>query len=236
MTEPDASYTHTEHHYIRRVSWLRASVLGANDGILSTAGLVVGVASADATPSAILTAGLAGLVAGAMSMAAGEFVSVSSQADLEKADLEIEKAALRDHPEAEMEELADIYRKRGLRDDTAMEVARQLMEKDALAAHARDELGMTEIATAKPIEAAISSALSFSAGAVLPILAAVAAPAHQIAIVVAIVSLIALAVLGALSARAGGASKRKAAARVVFWGVAAMLATSLIGHLFGAVV
>lgn len=235
MAEPDTSYIYKEHHYIRRVGWLRAAVLGANDGILSTAGLVVGVAAADATPAAILTAGLAGLVAGAMSMAAGEFVSVSSQADLEQADLEIEKTALKKYPEAELEELANIYIGRGLKPETAMEVARQLMAKDPLGAHARDELGMTEIAAAKPVEAAISSALSFSTGAVLPILAAVVAPAGLIAPVVATVSVAGLGILGALSARAGGASKRRAAARVVFWGVAAMIVTSLIGRLFGAV-
>ena len=236
MTEPADSYIHKEHHYIQRIGWLRAAVLGANDGILSTASLVIGVASADASPSAILTAGLAGLVAGAMSMAAGEFVSVSSQADVEKTDLEIEKAALRDHPEAELEELSDIYIQRGLKPETAWEVARQLMDHDALGAHARDELGMTEIATARPIQAAISSALSFSAGAALPLLAAIAAPACCITLVVAVVSLISLAILGTLSARAGGASKLRAAIRIVFWGVAAMLVTGLIGKLFGTVV
>lgn len=237
MTEPANSYTHNEHHYIQRVGWLRAAVLGANDGILSTASLVIGVASADAGPGEIMTAGLAGLVAGAMSMAAGEFVSVSSQADVEKTDLEIERAALRENPEAELEELAEIYVNRGLKPETAREVAHQLTEHDALGAHARDELGMTEVAAARPVQAAFSSALSFAAGAALPLVAAAAAsPAGDITPVVAVVSLISLAFLGALSARAGGASKRRAAARIVFWGVAAMVVTGLIGKIFGTVV
>ncbi|MEZ5986965.1 MAG: VIT family protein [Hyphomonas sp.] len=234
--ESDDSYIHTEHHYFQRVNWLRAAVLGANDGILSTAGLLIGVASADATPGAVFTAGLAGLVAGAMSMAAGEYVSVSSQADLEKADLAIERAALHNHPDAELQELTEIYIGRGLTPETAREVARQLTEHDALEAHARDELGLNEVVAAKPVQAAVSSALSFSIGAILPIVAAVAAPERLITHVVAVVSLICLGILGALSARAGGASKSKAAARVVFWGVAAMLATGVIGHLFGTVV
>jgi VIT1/CCC1 family predicted Fe2+/Mn2+ transporter len=233
---PDESYIYTEHHLIRRVGWLRAAVLGANDGILSTAGLLIGVASADASTGTILTAGLAGLVAGAMSMAAGEYVSVSSQADLEKADLETERAALRKHPEAELLELTNIYIARGLTPKTAHEVARQLTEHDALEAHARDELGMSDAVAARPVQAAFSSAASFSVGAILPILAAVSAPVGQITPVVAAVSLASLAILGALSARAGGASKLRAASRVVFWGVAAMVATGVIGHLFGAVV
>ncbi|KJS26094.1 MAG: membrane protein [Hyphomonadaceae bacterium BRH_c29] len=236
MNEPADSYIHVEHHYFQRVGWLRAAVLGANDGILSTASLVIGVASADATPGAILTAGLAGLVAGAMSMAAGEYVSVSSQADLEKADIAIEKAALADHPEAELEELTDIYLKRGLNPDTALEVARQLTAHDALEAHARDELGMNDVVAARPVQAALSSAATFSIGAVLPVLAAVFSPANLLTPVVAIVSLLSLAILGALSARAGGASKSKAIVRVVFWGVAAMVVTGVIGKLFGTVV
>jgi len=236
MNEPADSYIHVEHHYFQRVGWLRAAVLGANDGILSTASLVIGVASADATPGAILTAGLAGLVAGAMSMAAGEYVSVSSQADLEKADMAIEKAALEDHPEAELEELTDIYLKRGLNPDTALEVARQLTAHDALEAHARDELGMNEVVAARPVQAALSSAATFSIGAVLPVLAAVFSPANLLTPVVAVVSLLSLAILGALSARAGGASKSKAIVRVVFWGVAAMVVTGVIGKLFGTVV
>ncbi|MAU65475.1 VIT family protein [Hyphomonas sp.] len=232
----DESYIHVEHHYFQRIGWLRAAGLGANDGILSTAGLVIGVASAEASTGAILTAGLAGLVAGAMSMAAGEYVSVSSQADLEKADLEIERAALKSHPDAELEELTGIYINRGLTPETAREVARQLTEHDALEAHARDELGMSDAVAARPVQAAFSSAASFTIGAILPILAALFAPAGLITPVVAVVSLISLAILGALSARAGGASKLKAASRVVFWGVAAMLVTGVIGHLFGTVV
>ncbi|MEZ6001972.1 VIT family protein [Hyphomonas sp.] len=232
----DDTYIHVEHHYFQRVGWLRASVLGANDGILSTAGLVIGVASAEASTGAILTAGLAGLVAGAMSMAAGEYVSVSSQADLEKADLEVERAALESHPEAELQELTDIYMQRGLTPETAREVARQLTEHDALEAHARDELGMSDAVAARPVQAAFSSAASFTIGAALPIAAAVAAPAGQITPVVAAVSLVSLGILGALSARAGGASKLRAATRVVFWGVAAMVVTGVIGHLFGTVV
>ncbi|MCA8901897.1 MAG: VIT family protein [Hyphomonas sp.] len=231
-----SSYIHTEHHNIHRVGWLRATVLGANDGIVSTASLVIGVASAEASPSAILTAGLAGLVAGAMSMAAGEFVSVSSQSDVEKADLEIEKAALKHNPEEELEELAMIYRGRGLKPETALEVARQLTAKDALGAHARDELGLTDVGQARPVQAALSSAVSFAAGAVLPLLAALVSPAHLVTPVVAVVSLITLAILGILSARAGGASRTKAVVRVVFWGAAAMLVTGLIGAAFGTVV
>nr|WP_321359017.1 VIT family protein [uncultured Hyphomonas sp.] len=234
--QSDDSYIHEEHHYIQRIGWLRAAVLGANDGILSTAGLVIGVASSSASTGAVLTAGLAGLVAGAMSMAAGEYVSVSSQADLEKADIEIERAALKSHPDAELQELTDIYKKRGLNEETAREVARQLTEHDALEAHARDELGMNEVVTARPVQAALSSAASFTAGAALPILAAAVAPLGQITPAVAAVSLISLGILGALSARAGGASKLRAASRVVFWGVAAMCVTGVIGHLFGTVV
>ena len=225
-----------EHHYSHRIGWMRATVLGANDGILSTASLMIGVASADASQSAILTAGLAGLAAGAMSMAAGEYVSVSSQADTEQADLEIEKVALRDHPEAELVELAHIYMNRGVAKDTAYDVARQLMAKDALEAHARDELGINEIVTARPVQAAVSSAVSFSAGAILPLLAGVAAPSGLVTPVVAIVSLLALVLLGILSAKAGGAHKLKAVVRIVFWGTAAMLVTGLIGAAFGTIV
>lgn len=231
-----SQYPLGEHHYSHRIGWLRATVLGANDGILSTASLMIGVASADASQSAILTAGLAGLAAGAMSMAAGEYVSVSSQADTEKVDLEIEKAALRDHPEAELVELAHIYMNRGVAKDTAYAVARQLMAKDALEAHARDELGISEIVTARPVQAAVSSALSFAAGAILPLLAGLAAPSGLVTPVVAVVSLLALVILGILSAKAGGANKVKAVMRIVFWGAAAMLVTGLIGAAFGTVV
>ncbi|MAN47045.1 MAG: VIT family protein [Alphaproteobacteria bacterium] len=225
-----------EHHYIHRIGWLRATVLGANDGILSTASLMIGVASADAGTGAILTAGLAGLVAGAMSMAAGEYVSVSSQADTEKADIEIEKAALRDNPEAELVELAHIYMNRGVHKDTAYEVARQLMDKDALDAHARDELGMSEFGAARPVQAAVSSAVSFSAGALLPLLAAVFSPDAFVTPVVGGVSMLALVILGFLSAKAGGAKRLRAVARIVFWGAAAMIVTGVIGAAFGTIV
>lgn len=230
------SYIHTEHHNIHRVGWLRAAVLGANDGIVSTASLVIGVAAADATPAAILTAGLAGLVAGSMSMAAGEYVSVSSQADVEKADMAVEKAALRDNPDEELEELAMIYRERGLKPETAMEVARQLTEHDALGAHARDELGLTDTGSAQPVQAALSSAISFSVGALLPLLAALVSPAEWVTPIVGGVSLVTLASLGALSAKAGGARKTRAVVRVVFWGAMAMVVTGVIGKIFGTVV
>ena len=225
-----------EHHYVHRIGWLRATVLGANDGIVSTASLVIGVAAAAATPSAILVAGVAALVAGAMSMAAGEFVSVSSQSDTERADLETEKAALRDYPEAELQELADIYIKRGVEPATAQAVAQQLMKHDALGAHARDELGMSDMAAARPIQAALSSAASFSAGSALPLAAAALSPHYMITPVVAAVSLASLAILGWMSASAGGASKARAVARVVFWGAAAMIVTGVIGAVFGTVV
>ena len=225
-----------EHHYIHRVGWLRAAVLGANDGILSTASLVIGVASASASTHEVLVAGTAGLVAGALSMAAGEFVSVSSQSDTEKADLATEAAAIEADPEAETRELAGIYRSRGLDADLAMQVARQLMAKDPLAAHARDELGILELTTARPLQAAISSAISFAIGAALPLLAALFAPQTHLTWIVGCVSLLALVVLGMLSAWAGGASKLRAAVRLLFWGVLAMVATGLIGQLFGTVI
>ncbi len=225
-----------EHHYMHRVGWLRATVLGANDGIVSTASLVIGVAAASATPGEVMVAGVAGLVAGAMSMAAGEFVSVSSQADTERADLATERAALRDHPQAETVELANIYEGRGLDPELAQKVAQQLMAKDALGAHARDELGITEAAAARPIQAALSSAASFAGGAALPLAAASAAPEGQLPLIVGAVSLVALAILGAVSACAGGAGMTRAVLRVVFWGALAMVATGLIGRLFGTVV
>lgn len=232
----NSSHHHVEHHYIHRIGWLRAAVLGANDGILSTASLMIGVASAADSMTATLTAGIAGLVAGAMSMAAGEYVSVSSQADTERADLETERNALRDNPQEELEELTGIYQARGVDRDTALEVARQLTRANALEAHARDELGITEIHAARPIQAAFSSAASFAVGAILPLIAAVFTTAEFVTPVVAIVSLLALAILGAVSAKAGGASKRYAVFRVVFWGAAAMLLTGVVGALFGAVV
>ncbi len=225
-----------EHHYVNRIGWLRAAVLGANDGIVSTASLIAGVASAGSDRAEILLAGVAGMAAGALSMAAGEYVSVSSQADTEKADLAREKEELERHPEEELHELARIYEERGLDPELALQVARELTEKDALAAHARDELGITEVAAARPLQAAVSSALSFSAGAALPVLSVLVAPFGSIGIIVTIVSLLTLALLGAISARTGGAPILPAVARVVFWGGFAMLATAGVGKLFGITV
>lgn len=229
-------YLPKEHHYSQRMGWLRASVLGANDGIVSTASLMIGVASADTSGAGILIAGMAGLVAGAMSMAAGEFVSVSSQADTEKADLEIERLALEKFPEEELEELTQVYIDRGVEPVTARAVAEQLSRHDALSAHARDEIGLTEVASANPVQAAWSSAASFSAGAILPLAAGALVPEGSVTLVVALVSLLALAILGWLSAKAGGAGKLRAVIRVVFWGAAAMIVTGLIGAAFGTVV
>ncbi|MFN4225011.1 MAG: VIT family protein [Hyphomonas sp.] len=230
MTPP---YPRGEHHYIHRIGWLRAAVLGANDGILSTASLMIGVAAAAASPADILIAGVAALAAGAMSMAAGEYVSVSSQADTEKADLATERTALKDYPEDELQELADIYVARGVEPATARAVAEQLTRHDALGAHARDELGMTEVAAAQPVLAALSSAASFAVGAVLPIIAAVLAPEGMVSVTLGTVSLASLALLGWVSAVIGGASRWRAIVRVVFWGAAAMAVTGLIGRLVG---
>lgn len=224
-----------EHHFIHRIGWLRAAVLGANDGIVSTASLIVGVAAASPERSAILIAGVAGLVAGAMSMAAGEYVSVSSQSDTERADLATEEKALSDSPEAELAELTQIYADRGVDDALAGEVARQLMAHDALAAHARDELGISTTTSARPIQAALTSAATFSIGAGLPLTAAAIAPVSTTIPTVAVVSLLSLGLLGVVSARAGGADTGKAALRVTFWGALAMVVTAGIGALFGAV-
>jgi len=229
-------HTHHETHRTLRIGWLRAAVLGANDGIVSTASLLVGVAAADASHSSLLLAGVAALVAGAMSMAAGEYVSVSSQSDTEKADLARERAELLAQPEHEHQELAGIYVERGLDPELAKEVARQLMAHDDLGAHARDELGINEMTSANPVQAAFTSALTFSVGAALPLLAALAAPAALVVPLVAGTSLIVLTVLGALSARAGGAPVFRATLRVVFWGALAMALTAGVGKLFGAVV
>lgn len=227
---------HEEHHMVHRIGWLRAAVLGANDGIVSTASLLVGFASASAGRPEILLAGVAGLIAGAMSMAAGEYVSVSSQSDTERADLAKEAHALKTMPEEELEELANIYRARGVKPDTAREVAEQLMAEDALQAHARDELGISEVVTARPIQAAVSSAASFSAGAALPLAAAAIVPLDYVAVAVIAASLASLALLGVLSARAGGAKKLRSVMRIVVWGALAMGATAIAGRLFGAVV
>lgn len=227
---------HLERHLVARIGWLRAAVLGANDGIVSTASLIVGVAAAAAGRNEILVAGVAGLVAGAMSMAAGEYVSVSSQADTERADLARERAELATDPEFELAELATIYAKRGVAPDLARQVAQQLMAKDALGAHARDELGISEITTARPVQAALTSAATFATGAALPLLVVVISPFDALIWATSIASLVFLAVLGALSARTGGASVWRAVARVTFWGALAMAVTAGIGALFGAVV
>jgi len=228
--------SHPEHHYSHRTAWLRAAVLGANDGIVSTASLVLGVAAATSDASAVLVAGLAGLVAGAMSMAAGEYVSVSSQADMESADLRREKQAQKDDHEGEHQELADIYIKRGLEPGLARQVANQLMAKDALGAHARDELGITTTHKARPIQAAITSGITFSIGAALPLLLAVFSPTDLLTVTVGGGSLVTLACLGMLAANAGGAPLLKGAIRVSFWGALAMAATMAVGSLFGAAV
>lgn len=225
-----------EIHRYDRIAWLRAAVLGANDGIVSTASLIVGVAASEAQPHAVLVAGVAGLVAGALSMAAGEYVSVSSQADTERADLALERRELADRPSDEEDELTDIYVRRGLEPGLARTVAQQLMAKDALGAHARDELGLSEVLAARPLEAALASALTFSIGAALPVLTILIAPASNLPVVVSVESLICLAGLGAIAARAGGASPLIGAARVTFWGAIAMAATAGIGRLFGTTV
>ncbi|WP_295171957.1 VIT family protein [uncultured Brevundimonas sp.] len=223
---------HSETHRVDRIGWLRAAVLGANDGLVSTASLVVGVAAAATSHGGILIAGVAGLAAGAMSMAAGEYVSVSSQSDTEKADLAREAAELTGDHEAETRELAGIYVGRGVAPDLATEVARQMMAHDALGAHARDELGISEITTARPIQAALTSAITFSAGAALPLVVAAVAPLDTLAIWVAASALAGLAVLGALGARAGGAPIGRSVLRVVFWGALAMAITAGVGRLF----
>lgn len=222
-----------EYHYTHRTGWLRAAVLGANDGVVSTASLVLGVASAHATRSSILLAGVAGLVAGAMAMAAGEYVSVSSQADTEQTDLALERKGLEVDEEAERRELAEIYVQRGLNAELAKEVANQLMAHDALGAHARDELGINEILRARPLQAALASAASFIAGATMPLLTAVVASQTDLIPFVATASLAFLALLGALAARAGGARLIKGAVRVLFWGALAMALTASVGALIG---
>jgi vacuolar iron transporter family protein len=225
----------SEHHYLQRVGWLRATVLGANDGIVSTASLLLGVAASGAGSKAVLVAGTAGLLAGAMSMAAGEYVSVSSQSDTERADLEREQRELRIHPEAELEELTHIYMQRGLERDLARTVAERLTARDALGAHLRDELGLHHGSKARPLQAALASALSFAAGALLPMLLTLVTPVAHFNAVVPAGSLAALGLLGAAGARIGGATIARATVRVMFWGVCAMLLTYAAGRLFGAV-
>lgn len=230
------SRLHDEKHVISRIGWLRATVLGANDGIVSTASLIVGVAAANAAASDVLVAGVAGLVAGAMSMAAGEYVSVSSQADTEQADLDRERAELATRPEFERDELAQIYVARGVDPDLALQVADQMMAKDALGAHARDELGISEVTTARPIQAALASAAAFSVGAAMPLAMVLIAPTTQLVAIVSVASLLFLAALGAIGAKAGSANALKASVRVTFWGALAMALTAGIGALFGTVV
>lgn len=224
---------HNEAHRSHRSAWLRAAVMGANDGIVSTASLVIGVAAAHAARGDILLAGVAGLVAGAMSMAAGEYVSVSSQSDLEKADLELEQRHLDENLEYEQQELAEIYMARGLDTDLAVKVAEQLMAHDALGAHARDELGIFEHVRARPIQAALASAATFCLGGALPILAVLLAADKYLVSGVAIFSLLCLSLLGGIAARAGGASIVTGMTRVTFWGAMAMALTAVVGSLFG---
>jgi len=227
--------SHSEDHRVHRIGWLRAAVLGANDGIVSTASLIVGVAAAAAKPADILIAGAAGLVAGAMSMAAGEYVSVSSQSDTEQADVARERKELRDTPESEVDELTEIYKKRGLEEDLARQVAVKMMAHDALGAHMRDELGISEFTTARPVQAALASAATFSIGAALPLLTVLVSPSRAVIPVVAVASLGFLALLGGVGAKAGGARVARATVRVTFWGALAMALTAGIGAALGTV-
>ncbi|HKU92195.1 MAG TPA: VIT family protein [Sphingomicrobium sp.] len=229
-------HSHSERHASSRIGWLRAAVLGANDGIVSTASLIVGVAAADASRSGILLSGVAALFAGAMSMAAGEYVSVSSQADTERADLVREGAELQTQPDFEQEELTRIYQSRGVDRDTAANVARQMMAHDALAAHARDELGLSKMHAARPLQAAMASAATFTSGAFAPLAVAMLAPESYVVPAVAAGSLICLALLGMLGARTGGAALGPAVLRVTFWGMMAMAVTAGVGRLFGTAV
>ena len=230
------SRLHRENHLVERIGWLRAAVLGANDGIISTASLILGVASAAASRDDILLTGVAGLVAGAMSMAAGEYVSVSSQSDTEHADLAREKRELADDPVFEREELAQVYVARGVEEGLAREVAEQLMVKDALGAHARDELGISEITTARPVQAALASAATFSVGAAAPLVLVLVSPSNALIPIVSVGSLLFLSLLGAIGAKAGGAGLLKPTIRVTFWGAFAMGLTAGIGAVFGKVV
>jgi len=222
-----------EEHYLIRSGWLRASILGANDGILSTASIIIGVAAASTTREPIILAGVAGLVAGALSMAAGEYVSVSSQTDIETSDIEREKKELIEMPEAELKELADIYEDRGLTPQLSLEVARQLTEHDALGAHARDELGINSITRARPLQAAFASGAAFVFGGILPVLAALFVPVKPMIYWQYVLATLFLVVLGAVAAKAGGSSIKKAVLRITFWGTVAMGITAYIGHLFG---
>ncbi len=230
---PDTATKLPEHHAVDRIGWLRAAVLGANDGIVSTASLIVGVAAAASGKPQVLVAGIAGLVAGALSMAAGEYVSVSSQADTEAADMKRERGEHAAQPEFELAELTEIYRQRGLDDGLAKQVAAALTAHDALGAHARDELGLAEMHRARPLQAALASAATFSVGAALPLLAAVLLPLRSIPLGTSVASLLFLMLLGAIGAKAGGAPILRGTIRVTFWGAIAMAATYAIGSLFG---
>lgn len=223
-------------HFVNRSNWLRAAVLGANDGILSTASIAIGVAAASATREPVVLATLAGLVAGALSMAAGEYVSVSSQTDIEKADIEREKKELEDMPELELERLAGIYETRGLKKETALQVAKELTEYDALGAHMRDELGMNEITKANPIQAALASGAAFTAGGLLPLIVAIFLPLSRIEYSLYAFAILFLMILGATSARTGGAGIWKAVIRITFWGTIAMGISAAVGYLFGVAV
>lgn len=231
--KPRFESAHKELHFINRSGWLRAAVLGANDGVVSVSSLIVGVAAADPSPAAILIAGFAGLAAGGMSMAAGEYVSVSSQSDIEQADITRERQALRDTPDAELRELTSIFVSRGLSPETAFLVAKEMSANDALQAHVREELGLSDVHSARPLQAALASGLTFSVAAAVPVAAAVLAPRGQVVAVVVIVTLVTLAALGALGAYAGGARMLRATLRVLFWGAAAMAITAGVGYFFG---
>ena len=228
--------SHTEAHATSRIGWLRAAVMGANDGIVSTASLIIGVASASASANGVLVAGISALFAGAMSMAAGEYVSVSSQADTEKADLAREAAELADQPDQELAELTRLYEERGVQPETALAVAQQMTAFDALGAHSRDELGISHATKARPLQAAVTSALTFTAGAAAPLVVVPLAPPHMLVPAVGGISLVCLAVLGALGARTGGAPILPSVLRVVFWGALAMAGTAGVGKLFGVAV
>ncbi|MBS7788193.1 VIT family protein [Flavobacterium sp. CYK-55] len=233
METNESLETYLDNHYIHRSNWLRAAVLGANDGILSTASIAIGVASSGAHREPVILAAVAGLVAGALSMAAGEYVSVSSQTDIEKADIEREKKELEEMPEVELQLLAAIYEKRGLKKETALTVAKELTEYDALGAHVRDELGITEISQANPIQAALASGAAFSAGGFLPVLVTLFLPEHHLEYYLYGSAIFFLVVLGAMAAKAGGSDVNKAVLRITFWGTIAMGMTALVGYFFG---
>ena len=234
MTDPNITIdNYLASHYIHRSNWLRAAVLGANDGIISISSLAIGVASAGTAREPILLATVAGLVAGALSMAAGEYVSVSSQTDIEKADIEREKQELKEMPEAELQILAEIYERRGLKKETALQVAKELTEADALGAHIRDELGINEISQANPIQAAFASGAAFTAGGSLPLLVTIFAPVERMEYVLYGFTILSLIILGAVSAKTGGSSVGKAVLRIVIWGTLAMGLSGLVGYMFG---